>query len=188
MKRLSPKQELDLLHQITHIISCATDLPELLKSICKMVAGVLGSDSCLIYLYEEKENSLVLSGAQNAHAGALGKVKMKLGEGITGWVAAHKRPVAISEKSYEDPRFKFFSSLPEDKYESFLSVPILTRGQLVGVINLHRKKIHEYPPRKLSSFPRSPNRRRAQSRMPGFTLPPTSAPNRLKLWLKSPNL
>src|SRR5437773_1224098 len=144
MKSLSPKVELDLLHRITHIISSTIELPELLKQICKMIVEVLGSDSCLIYLYDEQEHSLVLSESHNPHPGAVGNVKLKLGEGITGWVGAHKKTVAISKKAYEDPRFKSFSSLPEDKYESFLSVPILSKGELTGVINLQRKKVHEY--------------------------------------------
>ena len=144
MKKLSPKDELDLLHRITHVISSTIELSELLKEICKMVVDVLGSKSCLIYLYDEQDHSLVLSGSHNPHPGAVGKVKMKLGEGITGWVAAHKKPVAIPSKAYEDPRFKFFSSLPEDRNESFLSVPILLKGQLTGVINLGTKKSHEY--------------------------------------------
>src|SRR3989338_3444051 len=144
MKKLSPKDELDLLHRITHVISSTIELSELLKEICKMVVDVLGSESCLIYLYDEQDHSLVLSGSHNPHPGAVGKVKMKLGEGITGCVAAHKKPVAIPSKAYEDPRFKFFSSLPEDRNESFLSVPILLKGQLTWVINLGTKKSHEY--------------------------------------------
>jgi len=146
VKSLKPQQELKLLHQITHTISGTIDLGELLRGICKLIVGVLGSDSCLIYLYDEKEDSLLLSGSYNPHPGALGRVKMKLGEGITGWVGEHKKQVAIPRKAYEDPRFKFFSALPEDRYESFLSVPILLKGQLTGVINLHRKKVHAYRP------------------------------------------
>ncbi len=144
MKPLSPKQELDLLHKIADLLSTPLALQDLLRQISKLVVDVEKCDSCLIYLHNPEDNSLVLSGSHNPHPGALGKVRMKVGEGITGWVAAHKKPVAISQKAYEDSRFMFFSKLPEDKYESFLSVPILTQGQLTGVINLHRKKVHEY--------------------------------------------
>lgn len=145
MKIRTAKEELELLHRIIHIISSTIDLSELLKAISKMMVEVLKSDSCLIYLYDEHEHSLVLSGAHNPHPAALGKVKMRLGEGLTGWTATHRKPIAISKKAYEDPRFKFFSTLPEDKYESFLSVPILCNGLLTGVINLHRKKAQEHP-------------------------------------------
>jgi len=70
----------------------------------------------------------------------LGKIILKEGEGITGWVAENKKTVAIKEKAYLDPRFKFFKELPEDRYEAFLSVPIIDKQGLVGVINLQNKK------------------------------------------------
>jgi signal transduction protein with GAF and PtsI domain len=150
MKTLSPKKELDLLHRLINVISSTADLEDLLHQICKLIVDVLGGDSCLIYLYDEHRQALVLSGAHNAHAQTLGKIKLKLGEGITGWVAQHKQPVHISEKAYNDARFKYFSSLPEDKYECFLSVPILLKNQLVGVINLQNRKIYKFKPSEIN--------------------------------------
>ena len=63
-----------------------------------------------------------------------------LGQGITGWVGWHREPVAIPAKALKDPRFKRFKDLPEDTFEAFLSVPILCRSKLVGVINLQHRK------------------------------------------------
>ena len=67
-----------------------------------------------------------------------------MGEGITGWVASQKKPVAISSNAWADPRFKAFSHLPEDRYEAFLSVPVMLKEKVIGVINVqHRKpKVH----------------------------------------------
>src|SRR3989338_139259 len=144
IKSLSAKKELDLLHRITNILSSTIELPELLHKISKMIVDVLGSNSCLIFLYDDQKEYLVLSGAHNPHSETLGKIKMKMGEGITGWVAEHKEPVSISEKAYEDPRFKHFPSLSEDKFESLLSLPLLLKSQLIGVINLQNKKPHHY--------------------------------------------
>src|SRR3989338_5738530 len=73
------------------------------------------------------------------------KIKMKVGEGITGWVAETKKTVAISKQAYDDKRFKLFSSLPEDKFEAFLSVPIIFRNRVIGVINVQHRKHHRYP-------------------------------------------
>ncbi|MBI2611159.1 GAF and ANTAR domain-containing protein [Candidatus Gottesmanbacteria bacterium] len=69
---------------------------------------------------------------------------MKMGEGITGWVAKEKKPVAILEGASLDPRFKYFRSLPEDKFEAFLSVPIINKVGVVGVINVQHKKRHPH--------------------------------------------
>jgi uroporphyrinogen-III synthase len=63
-----------------------------------------------------------------------------LGQGITGWVGWHREPVAIPAKALQDHRFKRFKNLPEDSFEAFLSVPILCRSKLVGVINLQHRK------------------------------------------------
>ncbi len=150
MKSLTPKTELALLHRIIHIISSTIDAPALLRQIAEMIADVLGSDSCLIYLHDERNHTLILSGAKDPHLGAVGKIQLRMGEGITGWVAEHRKPVAISAKAYEDARFKFFSSLKEDKYESFLSVPILSKNQLTGVINLQYRKSHPFKPAEIT--------------------------------------
>ena len=144
MKTVSPKKELQLLHRIVHILSSTIELSKLLHEITELIVDFLGSDSCIIYLYDETKQYLILSGSHNPHPGALGRIKIKLGEGITGWVAQHRKPVNIAEKAYTDARFKSFSSLPEDHYESFLSIPILFRDQLIGVINLQNKKKHHF--------------------------------------------
>ncbi|MGB6632007.1 MAG: ANTAR domain-containing protein, partial [Terriglobales bacterium] len=70
------------------------------------------------------------------------RLKLRVGQGITGWVAEHHEPVAISEKAAQDPRFQFFHELPEDSYEAFLSVPLLCRGRVVGTINLQHRRPH----------------------------------------------
>jgi uroporphyrinogen-III synthase len=69
---------------------------------------------------------------------------MKVGEGITGWVAEHGESVVITESSYTDSRFKFFSNLPEDKYEAFMSVPIIYKNKVGGVINIQHRKAYRH--------------------------------------------
>ena len=75
---------------------------------------------------------------------------MKVGEGITGLVAETKKTVAIYTKAYEDKRFKLFSSLPEDKFEGFLSVPIIFKNSVIGVINVQHKKSKKYPKKEIN--------------------------------------
>jgi signal transduction protein with GAF and PtsI domain len=91
-------------------------------------------------------------GLQEPHQEILNRLTLKVGEGITGWVAEHRQTVAIGLNAWKDPRFKVFNDLPEDQFESFLSVPILTRGRAVGVINLQNRKPHEYTAREIASI------------------------------------
>jgi signal transduction protein with GAF and PtsI domain len=74
------------------------------------------------------------------HDAEIGNVRMKMGEGITGWVAAHNSVVALPKNASADSRFKSFSSLQEDTYEAFLSVPLVDSGEIIGVINVHHRE------------------------------------------------
>jgi Signal transduction protein containing GAF and PtsI domains len=113
-------------------------LDQFLDKIIKLINKIIDVDSCFIYLYQNKK--LTLFASKKPHQNLLGKITLKEGEGITGWVAKHKKTVTIKEKAYLDPRFKFFKELPEDRYEAFLSVPIIDKQGLIGVINLQNKK------------------------------------------------
>lgn len=142
-KQLKIKQiEIQILRQIGETINYNTDLKDILRAIIKIVSAYLESDSCFIYLIED--GSLVLEASQNPHPAALGKIKMKKGEGITGWVAKHKQTVAITASAYNDDRFKLFNSLPEDRFEAFLSVPLVWKDRVIGVINVQHRKKTEY--------------------------------------------
>ena len=69
--------------------------------------------------------------------------------GITGWVAEHGEPVAVSKNASQDPRFRIFQELPEDTYEAFLSVPLMSRSRVVGVINLQHRRPHVHNQREI---------------------------------------
>ena len=125
-------------------------LNEVLEKLVVFATSLVDSDSCFVYVREGED--LVLRASKNADQEILNRLKLKVGEGITGWVAEHRQTVAIGLNAWKDPRFKVFSDLPEDQFESFLSVPILTRGRAVGVINLQNSKPHEYTAREIASI------------------------------------
>ena len=88
--------------------------------------------------------SWFLRASKNPHADVVDHLGIWLGQGITGWVGWHREPVAIPANALQDPRFKRFPDLPEDAFEAFLSVPILCRSKLVGVINLQHRKPYQH--------------------------------------------
>jgi uroporphyrinogen-III synthase len=92
---------------------------------------------------------LVLRASKNPHQELLDHLKLRIGQGITGWVAEHREPVAVFKEAYKDPRFQRFNELPEDRYEAFLSVPLFSRGRLVGVMNLQHRDPHVYTEREI---------------------------------------
>ncbi len=141
---LSTDEELRILRSIVDIASSELDLDLILHEVVKAVNEMTEADSLFIYLFDEKKENLVMMASKTAHKKELGHVVLKVGEGITGWVARENKPVAINKSAYKDPRFKNFDVLPEDRYEAFLSVPIIYRGKAIGVINVQHKRQHEY--------------------------------------------
>jgi uroporphyrinogen-III synthase len=138
--------DVDFLHEIGARIASGA-VHEVLDRVVEFVTGVVKCDSCLVYLLES--NELVLRASKNPHPDVVDRLKLPLGEGITGWVAEHREPVAVPRQASRDPRFKFFSELPEDLFEAFLSVPILCRDRVVGVINVQHRLAHNYKPREI---------------------------------------
>jgi len=125
-------------------------LQEVLDKLVGFATSLVESDSCFVYVREGDD--LVMRASKNPRQEFLNRLKLKVGEGITGWVADHRQTVAIGLNAWKDPRFKVFSNLPEDQFESFLSVPILTRGRAVGVISLQNRKPHEYTAHEITSI------------------------------------
>lgn len=139
--------EVDLLHEIGRRLAAADPLHEVLGQVVGLICATVKCDSCFIYIRENDE--LVLRGSKNPHPEVLDRLKLRVGQGITGWVAEHRQPVAVARNASQDPRFKFFTELPEDNFEAFLSVPILSRGQVVGVINLQKRLPHTHTRREI---------------------------------------
>lgn len=137
----------DVLHEITARLNSPDGLHEVLARVVDFASALVKCDSCLIYVLEGDE--LVLRASKNPHPEVVDRLKLRVGEGITGWVAEHREPVAIPEKAAHDPRFQFFHELPEDSYEAFLSVPLTCRGRVVGVINLQHRQHHVYRQREI---------------------------------------
>jgi uroporphyrinogen-III synthase len=145
--RAGEASDIALLSRIAGRLSTASPLPEVLQDVVEFVISVVKCDSCMIYVLEGDE--LVLRASKNPHPEVVGRLKMKVGQGITGWVAEHREPVVIAEDAYQDSRFKLFNELPEDRFEAFLSVPVASGGHLVGVINVQNREPHCYGKREV---------------------------------------
>src|ERR1043165_1662063 len=139
-----------LFHRISSIVSSNLSLEEMLGEIVGLTVQVTECDACLVYLMDHQTNEIVLRASQVPHAAALGELRMKIGEGVTGWVAAHRSVVALSSNAAADPRFKRFQALIEDTYEAFLSVPIVSGGEVIGVINVHHREPRVHSPEEAS--------------------------------------
>lgn len=136
--------QVSVLHRISNIVSSDLSLDEMLGEVIGLTVQATACDACLVYLIDSDTHDIVLRASQVPHAAALDNLRMKPGEGITGWVAEHKSVVALSSNAQSDARFKRLVGLVEDTYEAFLSVPLVSSGEVIGIINVHHRQPHEH--------------------------------------------
>jgi uroporphyrinogen-III synthase len=138
---------IDLIHEIGSRLAAADPLQAVLARVVDFASSIVQCDSCFVYVLSGED--LVLRASKTPHPEVVDRLTLPVGQGITGWVAAHREPVAVDSHAFEDPRFQTFNELPEDRYEAFLSVPVLSRGKLVGVVNLQHRQVHHYTQREI---------------------------------------
>src|SRR5881296_1952371 len=140
------ERHLRLLTETIAAVNSTLDLEEVLALVARKVADVLAADACFVYLYDERSDELVLRATHGTKVEEMTKrPRMRPGEGITGTAAAELAPIMIAAQAHLDPRFKLFSNLPEDEYESILAVPILAQGErLEGALNVRTRARREY--------------------------------------------
>ncbi len=134
----------EALRRIGEAMGSLFDLEEMLKAVAGVAVQVTGTDSSQVYLFNDAHDTLVLRAVTDGSGEVIGRLRLKVGEGLTGWVAQHKEPVMLGHDAHHDARFKFVPELQEDKYQSILSVPLIYRGEVLGVINVRTEKEHEY--------------------------------------------
>jgi signal transduction protein with GAF and PtsI domain len=144
------EQQLRLLQKISRLLARDITVQQVLRSVVSLVVEFMQCDSCLVYFLEK--DRLVLCAASDRDQHAVGKVSLKLDEGLTGWVARERRLLAISREAYNDPRFKYFKDLPEDTFEAFLSVPVLVRNRVMGVVNVQHRGPHTHTGNELETI------------------------------------
>ena len=141
---MESKSQVELLHQISNIVSSNLTLEKMLQQLIGLTVEVTDCDACLVYLVDRHRKEIVLRASQLPHSKEIGHIRMRMGEGITGWVAQNKSVVALSSNAAADARFKSFNKLQEDTYDAFLSVPLISAGELIGVINVHHRAQHNH--------------------------------------------
>jgi phosphotransferase system, enzyme I, PtsP len=121
----------------------SSSIENLLSNIVVMVAAHMQADVCSIYIYDDAKGELVLRANTGFKPQVVGKIRLKPGEGIAGTVFEKNEPVCISD-GFTHPNFRYFKSTGEDRYKSFLSVPIVSGANPVGVIVLQRQENNRF--------------------------------------------
>lgn len=145
---LTTDRELALLRELIQATSSGPGVEPLAAAAARMITDATATDVCFVHVLDDSDRSLTLAGATPPFDAEVGKIRLPLGQGISGWVASHREPVVISHDKEADPRYMPFESLRGRDFTSMVSVPMQTDpGGLVGVLNVHTVNRREFTAR-----------------------------------------
>jgi len=136
-------RELGFLVRLAQAAASTQKPDELLALIIHETTTAMGTDVCSLYLLMPSGREMLLTATNGLNENMVGKVKMKVGEGITGWVAETRSPAVVADVS-RDPHWKWVPGFDEDRFHSMLSVPIESGPRLVGVLNAQAAELREF--------------------------------------------
>lgn len=126
-----------LLQMITDVIS-TLKLDQVLHRIVEHLVATVGCHAAFVYLWDDERDRLVLRGASDPYRHFIGRIELGRGEGLVGWSALTGKPAMVGERALEDPRFRYFPELEEERFQAIMTVPMTgVDGNVVAVISLH---------------------------------------------------
>lgn len=139
------------LEDISELILHSHDLRETLQNIVNLVAKRMESDVCSIYLLEKDGETLALYATKGLSRNSVGKVRMNTSEGLTGLVVEQRGVVAI-EDAPSHPRYKYFRETKEERFHSFLGIPLFEHRSPTGVIVVQTREPRFFTAREISAL------------------------------------
>ena len=136
-------RRLAFLERVVRATADHPDHAELLRTIIDEATEATGTQVCSLYLWDDADKVLILTATNGLAESGIGNVKLGLGEGITGWVAAHQTPLSVPDVR-EEPRFVWVPNLDQERFLSMLSVPIVSQDRVIGVMNVQTTDVHDF--------------------------------------------
>ena len=134
---------LDTLRSIVQEVNSATDLRSAMEIVVDRVQQALGSSACAIYQLSSSHTHFVLRAARGLNQESVGKVRLKMSEGLVGLVGTRAEPLNLDEASLH-PNYQYFPETGEEKFHSFLGVPVIHHRNVLGVLIVQDKKAHQF--------------------------------------------
>ncbi len=133
-------QSLKLLYEIGNQLSSIRDEEKLLESILGLIQQHLNVDRCSLMIIDEDQKQLRIRKAFGMPEVDIDQVRVPLGEGIAGYVAAGTRPLLIKDLSAEGHLNSMIPDKDQFRNNSLLSVPLVVQGKALGVINVNNHR------------------------------------------------
>ncbi|MGH3819569.1 MAG: GAF domain-containing sensor histidine kinase, partial [Pseudonocardiaceae bacterium] len=135
----------ELLHRVIEILSAGLDLDVVVQRVADLITKTTSTDVCFVHLLNPAGDRLQLRGATPPFDQLARQIELPVGQGVSGWVAAHCEPAVIIDNKRADPRYLYIPELRGEDFTSMASVPMITRpGDLVGVLNVHTRDRREF--------------------------------------------
>lgn len=141
--------ELTFLRRLLATSAAVDDHESLLRAVIDETREATRSDVCSFYLWEPEPAELVLTATNGLSRDGIGKVRLRLGQGVTGAVAEQGRPLSVPDVRLE-PRFEWVQGLDQERFLSMLSVPVLVGDRLVGVLNVQTSEVRKHRPQEVA--------------------------------------
>lgn len=130
---------LNTLRRIVQEVNAARDLPHALAIIVQRVREAMGTEVCSVYLLDPDSTRYVLMATEGLNKDAVGVVSLATNEGLIGYVGAREEPVNL-EDAAAHPKFRYFAETGEERFASFLGVPIIHHRRVMGVLVVQQKE------------------------------------------------
>ncbi|MCL5042186.1 MAG: phosphoenolpyruvate--protein phosphotransferase [Gammaproteobacteria bacterium] len=134
---------LNTLRRIVQEVNVARDLTAALDIIVQRVKEAMGTEVCSVYLYNPDTARYVLMATEGLNKDAVGIVSLASNEGLIGYVGAREEPVNLQDAAAH-PRFRYFAETGEERFASFLGVPIIHHRRVMGVLVVQQKERREF--------------------------------------------
>ena len=131
------------LRRIVQEVNSARDLTSALDIIVQRVRGAMGTEVCSVYLLDPDSTRYVLMATEGLNKSAVGVVSLGTNEGLIGYVGAREEPVNL-EDAASHPRFRYFAETGEERFASFLGVPIIHHRRVMGVLVVQQKERRQF--------------------------------------------
>lgn len=132
---MDPDRQSEFLQRLALTAAQTLDATSLVRLVINETTGAMGVDVCSVYLLDAETGDLVLAATNGLSQAGVGRVRLLLGEGVTGAAAEDRRPVVVPDVR-DEPRFRWLPGVDQARFVSMCSVPIVSAGRLVGVLNV----------------------------------------------------
>lgn len=129
---------LDKLRKIVQDVDSAPNFAAALTTMVSSVHNTMGTEVCSVYLLDDKSNRYILMASDGLNENAVGNVSLAWNEGLVGLCGAREEPINLDDASAH-PKYHYLPETGEEKYNSFLGVPIMHRRKVLGVLVVQQR-------------------------------------------------